>query len=146
MSFPGGASGKEPVCQCRRHKRFSSDPWVGKIPWRKEGMATHSSFLAWRIPWTEDPGGLESIVLHRVGHHWSDLSCTRDSSPPVKPQIRFEYWELLNRWRQYLFFSCLYSFFFCLSFLPYFFLKSFCFKFPQYQEGSDRERCWLKNS
>ena len=34
----------------------------------EEGMATHSSILAWRIPWTEDPGGLQSIGLQRVGH------------------------------------------------------------------------------
>ena len=32
------------------------------------GMATHSSILAWRIPWTEEPGGLQSIELKRVGH------------------------------------------------------------------------------
>jgi len=32
MGFPGGASDKEPACQCRRHKR--QDPWVRKIPWR----------------------------------------------------------------------------------------------------------------
>ena len=34
----------------------------------EEGMATHSSILVWRIPWTEEPGGLESIVSQRVGH------------------------------------------------------------------------------
>ena len=34
----------------------------------EEGMVTHSSILAWRIPWTEEPGGLHSIRLHRVGH------------------------------------------------------------------------------
>ena len=34
MSVPGGAGGKEPNCQCRRHKRCRFDPWVGKIPWR----------------------------------------------------------------------------------------------------------------
>ena len=34
----------------------------------KEGMATHSSVLAWRIPWSEEPGELQSIVLQRVGH------------------------------------------------------------------------------
>ena len=34
----------------------------------EEGMATHSSILAWRIPWTEEPGGLPSIWSHRVGH------------------------------------------------------------------------------
>ena len=34
----------------------------------EEGMATHSSILAWKIPWTEDPGGLESVGSQRVGH------------------------------------------------------------------------------
>ena len=39
-------------------------------------MATHSNTLAWRIPWTEEPGRLPSIVLQRVRHYWSDLACT----------------------------------------------------------------------
>ena len=34
----------------------------------EEVMATHSSIVAWRIPWTEEPGGLQSIGLQRVGH------------------------------------------------------------------------------
>ena len=34
----------------------------------EKGMATHSSILAWRIPWTEEPGGLQSKGLQRVGH------------------------------------------------------------------------------
>ena len=34
----------------------------------EEVMATHSSIIAWRIPWTEEPGGLQSIVSQRVGH------------------------------------------------------------------------------
>ena len=37
-------------------------------------MATHSSVLAWRIPGTEEPGGLPSLGSHRVGHDWSDLA------------------------------------------------------------------------
>ena len=40
----------------------------------EEGMAAHASILAWRIPWTEEPGGLLSIGSHRVGHNWSDLA------------------------------------------------------------------------
>ena len=36
VGFPGGASGKEPSCNCRRHKRLRFDPWVGKIPWRRK--------------------------------------------------------------------------------------------------------------
>ena len=35
----------------------------------EEGMVTHSGILAWRIPWTEEPGGLQSIESHRVGHN-----------------------------------------------------------------------------
>ena len=37
-------------------------------------MATHSSILAWRIPGTEEPGGLPALVSHRVAHGWSDLA------------------------------------------------------------------------
>ena len=37
-------------------------------------MATHSSVLAWRIPGTEEPGGLPSMGSHRVGHDYSDLA------------------------------------------------------------------------
>ena len=40
LGFPGGTSGKEPTCQCRRHKRCGFDPWVGKIPWRRERQPT----------------------------------------------------------------------------------------------------------
>ena len=40
----------------------------------EEGMAIHSSILAWRTPWTEEPGGLQSIGLQRVGHDVSDLA------------------------------------------------------------------------
>ena len=47
---------------------------TGSIP---GGMATHSSILAWRISWTEKPGGLQSIGSHRVGHDWSDLAHTQ---------------------------------------------------------------------
>ena len=39
--------------------------WEGPL---EEGMATHSSILPWRIPWTEEPGGLQSIGSQRVGH------------------------------------------------------------------------------
>ena len=47
------------------------ETWVGSLGWEdplEEGMATHSSILAWRIPWTEEPEGLQSIGPHRVGH------------------------------------------------------------------------------
>ena len=51
------------------------ETWVQSLGWEEpleEGMATHSSILAWRIPWTEEPGGLQSIGLQRVGRDLSD--------------------------------------------------------------------------
>ena len=57
VGFPNGAGGKEPACQCRRHKRCGFDPMMEKDPLEKE-MAIYSSILAWRIPWTEEPGKL----------------------------------------------------------------------------------------
>ena len=42
----------------------------------EEGMATHSRILAWRNPWTEEPGGLQSIGLQRARQDWSDLAPT----------------------------------------------------------------------
>ena len=60
-------SGKELTCQHRRHKRCGFDPSSREDP-LEEGMATHSSVLAWRIPWTEEPGGQQSKGLQRVGH------------------------------------------------------------------------------
>ena len=57
------------IClQCRRCSG-RKDP-LGK------GMATHFSTLAWRIPWTEEPGGLTVHGVTRVKHDWSDLACT----------------------------------------------------------------------
>ena len=43
-------------------------------------MAPHSSTLAWKIPWTEEPGGLPSLGSHRVGHDGSDLAAAAASS------------------------------------------------------------------
>ena len=45
--------------------------WVQSLGWEdplENEMVIHSSILAWRIPWTEDPGGLQSVGLQRVGH------------------------------------------------------------------------------
>ena len=59
-NFPGSTSGKEPVGQCRRYKWW----WLWSLGWAdflEESTATHSSILAWRIPWTEEPGRLQSM-------------------------------------------------------------------------------------
>ena len=47
--------------------------WVRSLGWEdplEKGMATHSSILAWKIPWTEEPGGLQSMGSQSVGHDW----------------------------------------------------------------------------
>ena len=61
--FPGGLDGKESACNARERVRSLSreDPL-------KKGMATHSSIVAWRIPWTEEPGRLQSLGSQRVRH------------------------------------------------------------------------------
>ena len=48
------------------------ETWVQPLGWEdplEKGMATHSSILAWNIPWTEEPGRLQSMGLQRVGHY-----------------------------------------------------------------------------
>ena len=54
-------------------------------------MTTHSSILAWRIPWMEEPGGLPSRGSHRVGHNWSDLAAAAvfvgNPGPEIKRKI-----------------------------------------------------------
>ena len=54
------------------------DPWVGKNP-LEEGVATHSSVLVWRIPRTEEAGGLQSVGSQGVRHDWSDQAQHRHS-------------------------------------------------------------------
>ena len=62
MGFPGGSDSKASACN-------AGDP--GSIPGsgRSPGDATYSSTLDWRIPWTEEPGRLQSMGLLRVGHN-----------------------------------------------------------------------------
>ena len=56
------------ACPCRRHKRYRFKSWVGDNPVEKE-MATSSSIAAWKIPWTEETGWLQSMGSQRVGHN-----------------------------------------------------------------------------
>ena len=51
-------------------------PSLGREDPLEEAMAAHSSILAWRIPWTEEPGGLQSQGSQRVRHNWNDLAHT----------------------------------------------------------------------
>ena len=53
---------------------------LGQEDPQEEGMATHSSILAWRITWTEEPGGLQSMGWQRVRHDSSNLTCMHMAS------------------------------------------------------------------
>ena len=56
------------------------ETWVWSLGWDEpleEGMATHSSILAWRIPWTEEPGGIQSMGSQRVRHNWATKHSTQ---------------------------------------------------------------------
>ena len=61
---------------------------LGREDLLEKEMATHSSVLAWRIPWTEEPGRLQSIGLQRVGHNWATNT--------------FHFWSLLTKYQQLL--------------------------------------------
>ena len=59
------------VAQMVKNLPAMQETWVLSLIWEdplEKGMATHSSILAWDIPWREKPGGLQSMGLQRVGH------------------------------------------------------------------------------
>ena len=59
------------LAQLVKNPPARQETWVQSLSWDgplEKGMATHSSILAWRIPWAEDPDGLQSMWSQRVGH------------------------------------------------------------------------------
>ena len=62
------------VAQMVKNLPAMQKTWVQFLGWEdplEKGMATHSSTLAWEIPWTEEPGGLQPVESQRVGHDWA---------------------------------------------------------------------------
>ena len=62
-------------------------PSLGREDCLEEEMTTHSSILAWKIPWTEEPGGLQSVESQRVGHDW-----VTKQQGPQKGLLKLTYW------------------------------------------------------
>ena len=65
--------------------------WLRSLGWEdplEEGMATHSSILPWRIPWTEEPGGVQSMGLHRVGHNWVSMPACHANLHPFPSNMK----------------------------------------------------------
>ena len=75
--------GKEPACRGRRHERCGLDLWVGKIPRSRKWLPLQYSF--WKIPWTEETGGLQSMGSPRVGHDWAHKGRLQGMLPRLWP-------------------------------------------------------------
>ena len=87
------------VAQMVKNPPAIQETWIQSLGWEdplEEGMATHSSILAWRIPWTEEPGGLQSMGLQRVGHDWMTKhsthrvlarKCTKKKRDPIRESL-----------------------------------------------------------
>ena len=67
--------------------------WVDPL---EEGMATHFSIPAWRIPWTEELGGLQSIGLHRVGHELIDLA--QHSPAKLRDNLEKKFYNIIRKY------------------------------------------------
>ena len=98
----------------------TQETWVqslGREDPLEEKMAAHSRILAWRVPWTEEPGGLQSIGSQRVWHNWSNLACKiRSTSLPLIFRAPLS-------WTQ----TPIYSLFTPWSHLLFSMLEDFCF-------------------
>ena len=71
MGFAGGAVASL-VAQLVKNLPAMQETWIRSLAWEdplEQGMATHSSILAWRIPWTEEPAGLQSMGSQRIRHN-----------------------------------------------------------------------------
>ena len=119
----GGASGKEPICQCRTHKRHKLDPWVGTIPWRRAwqptpvflpGESHGQRSLAGCSPWgckesdtTErlhfSPNYLQHARPCSAWHVWTHLTLTN----PSKQQLLLSPLQQQRRQWHPLQYSCL---------------------------------------
>ena len=93
----------------------------------EEAMATHSSILAWRIPWTEDLGRLQSTGSQRVRHDWSDLACTHVFQDWIWRFLRSTFrWEVSELFQKSLnSFSMFFSRFYCDILVGAFRIRSF---------------------
>ena len=89
IGYPLQYSWASLVVQIVKNPPEMQEAWVWYLGWEdplEEGMTTHCSILAWRIPWTVKPGGLQSMGSQRVGHNWT----TRHSTAPRDSNMIWE--------------------------------------------------------
>ena len=89
------------TCQCRRCRRFRFHYWIGKMPWRRKWQR---SILAQEIPWTEEPGRLQSMWSQRVRYDWYDKHKIFAFTSPGPSLPRTEVFEKTNQ-KSWCFFS-----------------------------------------
>ena len=79
------------VAQVVKNQLAVQETWIQSLSWKdplEKGMATHSSVLAWRIPCTEEPGGLQSMQSQRVGHNCAHTITEKKMLPSVLTHVR----------------------------------------------------------
>ena len=93
LAWPGASL----VAQMVKNLPQVQEIWVQSLGWEdplEKGMATHSSFLAWKIPWTEEPGGLQSVGSQRVRQSWAantfTFTCPKKHEEITKNHQTFE--------------------------------------------------------
>ena len=82
------------VAQMIKNLPAMQETWVLSLGWEDplaKGMATYSSILVQKIPWREEPGGLQSMGLHRVGHNWSNLACIHNGTAVMYCKEMYHY-------------------------------------------------------
>ena len=101
LGFPGGASGKEPTCQCRRHGSPSFDPWIRKIPWTRAWQPTPVVFPGE----CHEQKSLAGYSPRRAGHDWGHWvhartrcpsfwqDCEQDGDPGFGSPVLLQHWE-----------------------------------------------------
>ena len=89
--FLGGSGGKEPACQCRRHKRCRFSPWVGKFIWRREWWPT-LVFLLGEFHGQRSLVGYSPQDCKRVGHNWATNTHTHAHS-----LCAWDYYNILSQ-------------------------------------------------
>ena len=126
----GESCGQRSLVGCHLWGRIVRHNWsnLAYMHALEKEMATHSSILPWRIPGTEEPGGLPSTGLHRVRHDWSDLAeaatwSILENAPCVCLKITLLLGEVFYRcicsnWSKVLFNSCTSLVIFYLTVLP----------------------------
>ena len=91
----GDGQGSLVCCSQWGHKESDTTKWLNWIELNlEEGMVTHCSILAWKIPWTDELCRLQSIGLQRVGHNWSELVFTH--AVYLQPYLKYSKISFIN--------------------------------------------------